>query len=344
MAIHSDSDPLPSPEPFRNMVPIPDPTTLTNQLVAQATSALREILEARLDASDKAVAELTRMTETRVAAAVTQVKELYAEKFRLVESAIETNRDAIVNRFDLLDKQMIKAATDVKSAEDERFRAIAERFEVLEKQMIKAATDVKSAEDERFRSISDRFEVLDKQMIKAAADVKSAEDERFRAIADRFEVLDKQTIKAAADVKSAVDAAFAAAASGVSQQNQANFLASQKQEAAFTKQIDQLADNVRQISKGIGDQINDLKKTNDDKFGDLKDRIVAMEGRSSVSDPNTAGALHDMANAISTLKQSRDEGSGGRQQKADSTAWIFGAIAAAVAIGMMTLEMFRAAH
>ena len=271
---------------MQRIVPIPDPTTLTNQLVERATSALREILETRLDASDKAVAELTRMTETRVAAAVTQVKELYAEKFRLVESAIETNRMAIIDRFELLDKQMIKAATDVKSADDERFRSIAERFEVL----------------------------------------------------------DKQTIKAAADVKSAVDAAFAAAASGVSQQNQANFLASQKQEAAFTKQIDQLADNVKQISKAIGDQISDLKKTNDDKFGDLKDRIVAMEGRSSVSDPNTAGALHDMANAISTLKQSRDEGSGGRQQKADSNAWIFSAIAAAVAIAMIAMEMFRTAH
>jgi hypothetical protein len=271
---------------MQRIVPIPDPTTLTNQLVERATSALREILETRLDASDKAVAELTRMTETRVAAAVTQVKELYAEKFRLVESAIETNRMAIIDRFELLDKQMIKAATDVKSADDERFRSIA----------------------------------------------------------DRFEVLDKQTIKAAADVKSAVDAAFAAAASGVSQQNQANFLASQKQEAAFTKQIDQLADNVKQISKAIGDQISDLKKTNDDKVGDLKDRIVAMEGRSSVSDPNTAGALRDMANTISTLKQSRDEGFRWRQQKADSTAWIFSAIAVAIAIAVMAIDFIRTAH
>ena len=36
-------------------VPIPDPTTLTNQLVSRAVAALREILETRLDASDKAV-------------------------------------------------------------------------------------------------------------------------------------------------------------------------------------------------------------------------------------------------------------------------------------------------
>jgi hypothetical protein len=137
------------------------------------------------------------------------------------------------------------------------------------------------------------------------------------------------------------DAAFAAAASGVSQQNQANFLASQKQEAAFTKQIDQLADNVRQISKAIGDQINDLKKTNDDKFGDLKDRIVAMEGRSSVSDPNTAGALRDMANAISALKASSDQGQGGRQQRTESSTWIFGVVGALVAVGVLVLTVIE---
>jgi hypothetical protein len=115
--------------------------------------------------------------------------------------------------------------------------------------------------------------------------------ERFHGIAERFELLEKQTIKAAADVKSAVDAAFAAAAAGVSQQNQANFLASQKQEVAFTKQIDQLSDNVRQISKANDDKLNDIKKTSDDKIGDLKDRIVAMEGRSSGSSQTVGFAI-----------------------------------------------------
>ncbi len=286
---------LPADKPLLGrVVPIPDPTTLTNQLVSRAVGSLREVVETRLDASDKAVAELSRSTETRVAAAVTQVKELYAEKFRLVEHAIETNRIAIVDRFELLDKQTIKAATDVKSAIDAAFAAVA-----------LGAT------------------------------------QQYQAIAERFEVLDKQTIKAAADVKSAVDAAFAAAASGVAQQNQANFLASQKQEAAFTKQIDQLADNVRQISKAIGDQISDLKKTNDDKVGDLKDRIVAMEGRSSVSDPNTAGSLREMATAISMLKASSDQGQGGRQQRTESSTWIFGAVAAVVGIGALVLAVIE---
>jgi hypothetical protein len=128
------------------------------------------------------------------------------------------------------------------------------------------------------------------------------------AVIDRFELLDRQTIKAAADVKSAVDAAFAAAAAGVSQQNEANFLASQKQELAFTKQIDQLAASVVQISKA-----------NDDKLNDLKDRLVAMEGRSSVIDPTTVAALRDQAQTIAVLKQSNDQASGVYRQRTDST-------------------------
>ena len=79
-----------------------------------------------------------------------------------------------------------------------------------------------------------------------------------------------------------MDAAFSAAGA-----------AAQKQEAAFTKQIDQLTSNVQLIAKA-----------SDDKLTDLKDRIVAMEGRSSISDPNTAAALQNMASAISSLKSS----------------------------------------
>jgi hypothetical protein len=123
-------------------------------------------------------------------------------------------------------------------------------------------------------------------------------DERFRGIAERFELLDRQTTKSAIDVRTAMDAAFSAAGA-----------AGQKQEAAFTKQIDQLTSNVQLIAKA-----------SDDKLTDLKDRIVAMEGRSSISDPNTAAALRDMANAISTLKTSNDQNVGGHQQKVDMTA------------------------
>ena len=55
-------------------------------------------------------------------------------------------------------------------------------------------------------------------------------------------------------------------------------------------------------------------------------------------------ALRDQAQTIAALKQSNDQGSGAYRQRTDSTAWIFSAIAAAVAIAVMAMEMFRTAH
>ena len=139
---------------------------------------------------------------------------------------------------------------------------------------------------------------------------------------EKFRTLDAQTSKAAVDVKTAMDAAFVAAAAAAS-----------KQETAFTKQIDQLTANVQLIAKA-----------SDDKLTDLKDRIVAMEGRSSVSDPTTAATLRDMGSVISSLKASNDQNVGGRQQKADITTWIFSAIAAASALAFLVIDIFKPSH
>ena len=79
----------------------------------------------------------------------------------------------------------------------------------------------------------------------------------------------------------------------------------------------------------------------DDKFGDLKDRIVVIESRSSVIDPTTVAALREQAQTIAVLKQSNDQGSGAYRQRTDSNTWIFSAIAAVGVIAMIAIEMFR---
>jgi hypothetical protein len=104
-------------------------------------------------------------------------------------------------------------------------------------------------------------------------------DERFKALTEslaifkiavdeRFKLGDVQTEKAARDVKSAVDAAFAAAKEAVGEQNKSNALSIAKSEVSTTKQIDQLNDNLRLSVKN-----------SDDKFNDLKERVVAIESR-----------------------------------------------------------------
>ena len=116
-----------------------------------------------------------------------------------------------------------------------------------------------------------------------------------------FRTLDLQKIRGSSDVK-----AFSAATDIAAQSSQAKFLASQKQDAAFTEQIEQLAFNASQIT----DKLDNLTKTIDDKFSDLKDRVVAIEGRFSISDPATAAALRELASAISALRTSNDQNVG----------------------------------
>jgi len=116
-----------------------------------------------------------------------------------------------------------------------------------------------------------------------------------------FRGLDPQRIRAGSDVK-----AFSAATESAARSSQAKFLASQMQGAAFTTQIDQLAFNASQVT----DKLDNLGKTIDDKFSDLKDRVVAIEGRFSISDPATAAALRELASAISALRTSNDQNVG----------------------------------
>jgi uncharacterized membrane protein len=113
-----------------------------------------------------------------------------------------------------------------------------------------------------------------------------------------FRNLDPQRIRAGSDVK-----AFSAATESAARSSQAKFLASQMQEAAFTRQIDQLASNASQITE----KLDNLGKAIDDKFNDLKDRVVAIEGRFSISDPATVAALRELASAISALRTPNDQ-------------------------------------
>ena len=197
---------------------------------------------------------------------------------------------------------------------------------------------VRAAVEAAVQRLEARLEGNDKLQIEKFIALEGRIAANREAVEDRFKIEAEARIKAASDVKSAVDAAFAAAKDGVTQQNQANFLASQKQEAAFTKQMDQLTASVLQISKAADDKLNDLKKTTDDKLGDLKDRIVAMEGRSSVSDPHTAVALREMSSSIATLKSISDQSAARRDQSSSSMALIIAIVAAVAAVGIVLVD------
>ncbi len=92
-------------------------------------------------------------------------------------------------------------------------------------------------------------------------------EERFASISNQFIERDVRTEQASRDSKVAVDAALKAAKEAVEEQNKSNALAIAKSEAGFTKQIDQ-----------IGILVSTTQKGNDERFEDIKGRLVLLEG------------------------------------------------------------------
>jgi hypothetical protein len=75
----------------------------------------------------------------------------------------------------------------------------------------------------------------------------------------QFKERDTRVDQTAKDSKVAVDAALSAAKEAVGEQNKSSALAIAKQEATFTKQIDQLSVLLATVTKGQEDKINDIK-------------------------------------------------------------------------------------
>jgi len=251
----------------------------------------------------------------------------------LVTKATSSLRDIIETRVTGLEGHIRSIETTLNRHVDIAISDIEKRF------AIQINAEVEKAQNGR-----DAVKELLTTKIAALSDTVAA---NRQLVHDRFDLNDKATIKAAADVKSAVDAAFAAAATGVATQNQANYLASQKQEAAFTKALDTLALNVAGSAKSLDDKLNDIKRNSDDKVNDLKDRIVAMESRTSISDPTTANALRDMANAITLLRTHADSGAGREKGLGQAGAIIVGiAIVAGVAAAILVdiITRFAGVH
>jgi len=103
------------------------------------------------------------------------------------------------------------------------------------------------------------------EKIKALREV---HEEKFASIQTQFKERDTRSEQNAKDTKVAVDAALQAAEKAVGKQQEAFGAATDKSEATTTKQIQQIADLLRQGISNVGEQI-----------GDIKERLTRLEGR-----------------------------------------------------------------
>lgn len=133
------------------------------------------------------------------------------------------------------------------------------------RQIIEARLNGNDRAIQLLQSTADKFPQWVDEKIAAVRDVVT---EKFNSIEKQFTERDVRTEQAAGAVKIAVDAALQAQKEAATETNKSGTAAITKSETATTKQIDQLGELIRTMTKGF-----------DDKIGDVKDRLTRIEGK-----------------------------------------------------------------
>ena len=136
---------------------------------------------------------------------------------------------------------------------------------------------VRELVDERFRTADRRFVEADLRYQQRFDERDLRFKEEFGGVQLQFQERDVRTGQAATASAQALAAALQAAKEAVFEQAQAAAKAAEKTELSFSKQIEQIQLQIRTVSEGLGDKIDDLKG-----------RIDRGEGNSSGRDDSRA--------------------------------------------------------
>ena len=133
------------------------------------------------------------------------------------------------------------------------------------RQLVEARLD---ANDESLKLLRTLVEKEPTLIGEAVASLRLLHEEKFNSIGIQFKERDVRTDQTSRDSKVAVDAALKAQQEAFAEQNKSSALAISKSEAATTKQMDLIVQNIANLAKSI-----------DDKIADIKDRLTSMESR-----------------------------------------------------------------
>jgi hypothetical protein len=145
--------------------------------------------------------------------------------------------------------QLIREISSLKELVFVRLNAIEQGIEVSHADFVRVPTEVQ-------RQVGSLKELMEAK-ISGSDELKQ---EKFKNLDKRLDLVEQARIEQKKDTATAVDAALKAAKEAVAEQNASNVLAINKSEASITKQIDQQADLIRQISKSFDEKISDIKE------------------------------------------------------------------------------------
>lgn len=142
--------------------PIPDPTVLTTQALQREVAGLKELVETRLEAMDKAITLLQSRSDRSpsidvVNESVTSLRKLFIEKFRRVDTQI-AERDTSTDKTAQANAKAIEAA--LQAAKE----AVSEQNKSNAESMLKTETALTKQLDQQGVLMQQKTESLESQV------------------------------------------------------------------------------------------------------------------------------------------------------------------------------------
>lgn len=272
------------------------------------------------DEIDRRVANSERVISARIDGMEKAVEVFQDDLTRVptqLDRAIQSLRDLLEARISQFDTEL-NAASEMNAAKRDGIVGILEqRFNGMDKAI------------ELFQKFSDTQPVFVRDQVMHLRELHEA---GFESIRTQFTLLKQATEQLDLANKTAIAAALQAQKESAGETQKSSQAAIAKSEASTSEAIKALTATFTTAIAGLSE-----------RFNDVKSRLDRGEGRTSISDPETASALRLLTEKISNLGATRDQHTGSEKQAGDSMARMIGVgaivIAAAIGVGEIIVRV-----
>lgn len=199
------SPPLPPGTPAYTVgsVPIPDPTQrtvdqlhrevqATRQIIESTGRGIREVLETRLDGVEKTISMLQSLVDRgpqRTEMAISQMRELYGEKFHSIEIQITARFDGIDRRFLERDRRVDLLSAADKAAISASLHSQQEATSKMEANFLSMIGQTQQAQQEFRRTTDDKINDVKSRLDKGEGVQRGSYDTRTEGRLDSGHII-----------------------------------------------------------------------------------------------------------------------------------------------------------
>jgi hypothetical protein len=171
---------------------VPGPPYLTTEELRRDVSALREILQARLDGMDRAavvLAETVNRTPTAIQTAISHLKELHDERFRSTSLESDERFKSVALQF----KERDERSSQLAKTQDEALKAALQSAEKLNEAQGSANKEANAKTEitfaQQLKAVTDKIEVINGRLDRGEGTASGQQDFRTERRLDLGQVI-----------------------------------------------------------------------------------------------------------------------------------------------------------